>query len=431
MKNSIGYVSILGSILLVGNWELSKMLQLNPCNFTISSTTYPASTIITHITSSPPYMKKVLFIFGCFVVIAIIIAVAVVYFLLPKGETFTLLIEKGTVYYKEEGKEYVKAEGQTLELPNNAYLKTEGAYAHVILPDKSMISLDQNTEILITFDGNSTEIKQFLGKTWHRVHTLTQDEDYTVTTSTAVAAVRGTKFNVDSADPLATYVYSIQDTVEVAQLESGKGTDELTYRSVSDGYIAEVVQKPVEEIPVFLAYIEIDKDAWYKRNLLIDKLYDEGNLDTLLEDILNDSTIQGTQTNGAESDEHTTTDDQQTIEDGSKVIHQMFEYINNAQYSDAALLLGEDMVGNDPPQANSQLQAWAVTFSNWATAKITVLEKADESNWTKTSQMYKVTFALSFKDQGDKAMWEESNTRWFVVEKVGESWMISDIATSI
>lgn len=368
-------------------------------------------------------MKKLLFLGFSLIVIVIIVAAATMLFLLKKEETFTLLTESGTVLYKKDGEEYTQVATMSIELPNKTYIKTEKAYAHVILPDKSMISLDQNTEIQIVLENNSTLIKQLIGKTWHRIQTVLSDEEYSVTTSTAIASVRGTKFYVDSSETDSTFVYSIEDTVAVAQVIPDHEIETLKYTNVDDGYIAEVPKDPDQEIPVFLGYIEIDKDIWYKRNLMIDKLFDTGNLDNILDMILNDDNIQtiGTEQKGSN----------QTQEDGSKVIYSMFDNINKGDYNTAALLLSEKMVGTDPVQSNSQLQAWAVTFSNWKKATILSVEKSDELSWTTTSQVYNVTFSITFIDQKDKGLWEEKNTRWFSVEKVGDNWMISDIATSI
>lgn len=109
-----------------------------------------------------------------------------------------------------------------LDVPNNTYIKTKRALAHIILSDNSMISLDANTEIQIRINAQNTTIYQTIGNTWHRVQKLLKGSNYEVETPTSLATVRGTKFNVEVAQNKDTKILVTENTVDVGQIEYQK-----------------------------------------------------------------------------------------------------------------------------------------------------------------------------------------------------------------
>jgi len=193
-----------------------------------------------------------------------------------KVPTFALYKISGEVFYKKEGsKTYYRLVVPKINLPNHTFVKTKKGTAQAILPDKSLISIDQDTEIQINFSDQKTSIVQTAGRTWHRLKKLLGKKEYEVTTPTSVATVRGTKFAVAIAGNKATEIFVTESKVEVAQVkeEDGKKVVEET-KEITEGQIAEVPQfEPgkglkVEEIPQ-----EIKQEDWFKENSEVDKKY--------------------------------------------------------------------------------------------------------------------------------------------------------------
>lgn len=83
----------------------------------------------------------------------------------------------------------------------------------------------------------------------------------------------------------------------------------------------------------------------------------------------------------------------------------------------------------------SELQAWAVQFAAMNSFKIINLEKHREEEWTTNRHYYKVIFDVLMKPESRDAPipyygWENGeNTRWLTLEKIGNVWKISEIAT--
>lgn len=88
-------------------------------------------------------------------------------------------------------------------------------------------------------------------------------------------------------------------------------------------------------------------------------------------------------------------------------------------------------------QANSELQAWAVQFSNITSFKLLKMEKANESEWTDTKHIYKVVLDVWMDPRSANAPipyygWQNGeNIRWLTLEKVGDTWKIAEIATGL
>ena len=84
---------------------------------------------------------------------------------------------------------------------------------------------------------------------------------------------------------------------------------------------------------------------------------------------------------------------------------------------------------------DSEKQAWAVQFNAINSMKFIKSEKANESEWTSTKQMYKVTLDVQMNPNSADAVipyygWDNGqNIRWITLEKVGKMWKISSIAT--
>jgi len=202
---------------------------------------------------------------------------------------FTLVKESGTVSYKEkETDQYKELTNEEMDLVSGSFIKTDAdSYARVFMPDNSLISIDQSTEIQINFQDNKTDITQLIGKTWNRVQTITQGGEFKVQTPNTVAAVRGTIFGVGVDDDNHSRVFSIEHTINVED-KNNKSDN----KDVSDGKIAEV-NNDTGDTKVNLGDIPADfkNSFWFKRNLVIDEEWQKikdmkGDLEKLLKEAL-------------------------------------------------------------------------------------------------------------------------------------------------
>lgn len=110
---------------------------------------------------------------------------------------FMLYRTSGEVLYKKEGdNNFSSITADEIRLPNKTSVKTANGKAYVLFEDASMITLKENTEVIVSIDDGNISIKQMFGKTYHRVQTLLTGKSYEVRTPTTLAAVRGTKFAV-------------------------------------------------------------------------------------------------------------------------------------------------------------------------------------------------------------------------------------------
>lgn len=83
----------------------------------------------------------------------------------------------------------------------------------------------------------------------------------------------------------------------------------------------------------------------------------------------------------------------------------------------------------------SELQAWAVNFSNINSFKLISLEKTRENEWIENKHFYKAVFDVWMNPDSANAPipyygWQNGkNTRWITLEKDGNTWKITEIAT--
>lgn len=221
-------------------------------------------------------------------------------------EEFTLYREDGVVFYKLPGDTgYTQLESDEKALTSGSVVKTETGYAHIVFPDKSMMSLDQNTEIQVNLDDENVSVTQLIGNTWHRVQELSSGDEYTIETATAVAAVRGTTFAVESTVD-QTDIYVTEDEVEISQYftEENKKILKNTQMLPNGKFISVPDFRVTEEISIVDTPENIRESVWYKRNTVIDEefggtipkrlLVRLRNLDTLKQYRISQSTVQTT-----------------------------------------------------------------------------------------------------------------------------------------
>ncbi len=116
-----------------------------------------------------------------------------------------------------------------------------------------------------------------------------------------------------------------------------------------------------------------------------------------------------------------------------EVLEKFFRYINEDKINLALDILSEKLVGNDPPQLNSTLQAYGVTFNHWESVELTKVDLIEDLSNSNTA-IFLVDFDLKFKPNVSEPVYNEGqNTRFITLEKTEELnsiWEITSIATS-
>jgi hypothetical protein len=80
-------------------------------------------------------------------------------------------------------------------------------------------------------------------------------------------------------------------------------------------------------------------------------------------------------------------------------------------------------------------QAYGVQFNEVESAKVIKIEKSNESEWTDSMRIFKVTSDVKMSEDTSNAPipyygWDsDPDIKWFVMEKDGNIWKISEIAT--
>jgi hypothetical protein len=193
------------------------------------------------------------------------------------SETFTLLKETGEIMYKEsEGDDYVNLNKSEIELESGSFVKTDlDTFAQVILPNNSVVSIDELTEIQIEFEEDSTNIDQLTGNTWHRVKSLSSGDSYEVKTPNTIASVRGTIFSVGVNETFNYSEIHVADSiVQVSQYEEVDGEIEILGEADVEtaGYVN--VNDLSDELVIEAVPEDFQDTNWYKRNKALDEQID-------------------------------------------------------------------------------------------------------------------------------------------------------------
>lgn len=165
--------------------------------------------------------KKILPVFTALIAVIILVTSLVYFYFLTKknsGELATLYIESGEVYLRENIEDvYTLIDTDKKDIRDKTHIKTNDGYGHVIFPNGSVMSLEANTEVEISFGEDGVSIFQFIGNTWHRVEKLLVSEAYEVETSNTLAAVRGTSFGVSNINGDSTLVVITENDINVSK----------------------------------------------------------------------------------------------------------------------------------------------------------------------------------------------------------------------
>lgn len=214
-------------------------------------------------------------------VVSVVLAVIIFFTLTSKNaeaqSVITLVRESGTVLFKEsEEAEYKDMNDDEITITSGSFIKTkENAFARVFLPDNSLISLDQNTEIQVNVEGNKFNINQLIGQTWNRVQSVSSGGEFTIKTPNTIAAVRGTIFGVNVPSSEITYVYVNDGKVEVNRYEVVENEEKIieTITLEKEDIVQVLKDSDVFEFHKFKLDEEWTDHFWFLRNFIIDEIY--------------------------------------------------------------------------------------------------------------------------------------------------------------
>ncbi len=196
-----------------------------------------------------------------------------------KSTKFTLVKESGSIFYKEKtASDYTELYDEEINLEAGTFVKTDAeSYGRIFLPDNSLISLDEKTEVQITFADNKADIQQLVGKTWHRVQSVTKGGEYKVQTPNTIAAVRGTIFGVGVDDKDNSRVFVEESNVDVNKYElQNNNVNILETQNLGIDESAEI-KRDTQSFRIIRGKLadELKSAFWYRRNKILDEEYNK------------------------------------------------------------------------------------------------------------------------------------------------------------
>lgn len=204
-----------------------------------------------------------------------------------KEESILLYPESGDVSFKvTPDADFQVATTSPTSIPNKTIVHTGVGKASILLPDNSILSLDNNTEVTVNYGDQGTSIYQSLGSTYHRVQALLTGKTYQVQTAGTLAAVRGTKFAVTyDAKVKKTKVAVTEHAVEVSTIPKATGTGAVPKPEVmtlEEGKMVSVVDEikttttgtPVSQMVVTDTEKDKEMNAFINEEMKVDEKMD-------------------------------------------------------------------------------------------------------------------------------------------------------------
>lgn len=142
-----------------------------------------------------------------------------------KQRVATLTNVKGTVMVKSGKAQWAPA-ADRMELKEGDQLRTEGGSSTIIrMDDGSMVKLGPLAAMTVSNlkaagKNNQTSLDVETGKTWSRVRKLSGESDFSVSTPTAIAGVRGTYFSAEVEQTSASTIDVFDGSVAVSSVNN-------------------------------------------------------------------------------------------------------------------------------------------------------------------------------------------------------------------
>lgn len=212
---------------------------------------------------------------------------------------FTLVKKNGVVMYKSDASSsYKNLESTNIELKYGSFVKTDkDSEAHVVFKNNSVMTVAKESEVQVNGEENKMQINQIIGRTWHRIIKLKASETYEVKTETAIAAVRGTTFDVEVKKT------GVNLASEISLLEGEIDCKQLTKEG--DKYVEKASQIVKPNTTVTINDFKVNKnwnkrtipaskksEEWYKENQKIDVEFREKGGDSKPKEMLLDKFIE-------------------------------------------------------------------------------------------------------------------------------------------
>ncbi len=187
--------------------------------------------------------------------------------------------ESGDVSFKAQTEnDFTLLTAPSIPITSMTLVKTGEGKASVLLPDNSLITLDANTQIVVTYTPTKTSIYQLFGRTYHRVEKVLSGGTYEVETSGTLATVRGTKFAVINEKGSATTTVAVTEhSVAVSPLirDQTGSTTPATPVLVEEGKQARVSATSVPEVTNVEESLSKEDTAWITEERTRDDIFDE------------------------------------------------------------------------------------------------------------------------------------------------------------
>jgi hypothetical protein len=177
-----------------------------------------------------------------------------------KPHSFYLIKEEGTVMYKyDESGIYATLNQDEISLPKGSNVMIfEESSAYIILPDNSLISLDENTEVNVEIEQGNIKIQQYSGKTWNRVESLKNGNKFEVEAIDTRITAEGTIFGIEVFPESITT--NIEDGKVVFQATNNQITLEEDQSATSS--LGTATKKEMDNT--------LKVSRWYVRNKVLD-----------------------------------------------------------------------------------------------------------------------------------------------------------------
>jgi hypothetical protein len=130
--------------------------------------------------------------------------------------------------------------------------------AYIILPDNSLISLDENTEVNVEIEQGNIKIQQYSGKTWNRVESLKNGNKFEVEAIDTRITAEGTIFGIEVFPESITT--NIEDGKVVFQATNNQITLEEDQSATSS--LGTATKKEMDNT--------LKVSRWYVRNKVLD-----------------------------------------------------------------------------------------------------------------------------------------------------------------
>lgn len=205
-----------------------------------------------------------------------------------RANQITLFVESGSVEIMnalDDSQVFQKVTSKYTNVTKRSTIRTNNGTAYLLLPGKSLISLDVFSSIsLDNVAPGSFSVSSSYGRTWHKVNNAVPDEifKYEINTPTARLASVGTEFElqVDKDYEVLSQVTLVQGEALVSNSKTNQN------ETVNEGKLAKVAESDTGVVVQDLVEDVVESDFFQKNQIIskeIDKIEPTASLDTYRE----------------------------------------------------------------------------------------------------------------------------------------------------